>query len=182
MISHKVKLILILASWILFYVDCQDYFSDYIVTAVDGSDISLNIYKEKPAVLVVNIALNCAYAFTKFKELNEFYTRNKDLGIEVLGFPSGQFGHESNHPEDLIISTYNITFPIFKQIDVNGPNAIPLYKYLKRKTSPEQISWNFNKFLIVNNIPVERFSPQISISEIEKKIFQYIKTSNEIDL
>jgi glutathione peroxidase-family protein len=75
-----------------------------------------------------------------------------------------------------------LLFPIFKQIDVNGPNAIPLYKYLKRKTSPEQISWNFNKFLIVNNIPVERFSPQISISEIEKKIFQYIKSSNEIDL
>jgi len=153
----------------------QEYLYDYKVKAINDTEVSLSFFREKSAVLIVNIALNCAYAYTKFKELNEFHLKNKELGIDVLGFPCGQFGHELLHPEETIISQYNITFPVFRQIDVNGPNASPLYKYLKRKTSPEEVFWNFNKFLVIKNIPVERFSQQISLSVIEKKIYEYLK-------
>ena len=102
-------------------------------------------YRNASVILVVNIALDCAYAWSKFKELNEFYAKNKNSNkddndnvrkVEVLGFPCGQFGHELIHPETTIIERYNVSFPVFKQVDVNGPSAAPLYSYLKRKTGP----------------------------------------------
>ena len=107
--------------------------------------VQMSQYRNASVILVVNIALDCAYAWSKFKELNEFYAKNKNNNkddndnvrkVEVLGFPCGQFGHELIHPETTIIERYNVSFPVFRQVDVNGPSAAPLYSYLKRKTSP----------------------------------------------
>lgn len=99
-------------------------------------------FRNASAILIVNIALDCAYAWSNFKELNAFYERNKvdadngSAGVMVLGFPCGQFGHDLVLPETAIIDRYNVTFPVLKQVDVNGPSAAPLFSFLKRKTGP----------------------------------------------
>ena len=107
----------------------------------------------------VNIALDCAYAWSKFKELNDFYARSKNNAngggsVEVLGFPCGQFGHELLHPETAIIERYNVTFPVFRQVDVNGPSAAPLYSFLKRKTSPTGVLYDCIVLYIFNQLMV----------------------------
>ena len=149
---------------------------DFNVQALDESELSLSVFKDAAAILIINVALNCDYAYSKFKELNAFYERNKGIGVELIAFPCGQFGHELDHPEPAaaIQERYNITFPIMKQVDVNGPNASPVYNFLKRKTSRISIAWNFNKFLVINGVPVRRFSQAIPIKEIEEIVIKYI--------
>ena len=100
-------------------------FWDHSALDLNDNPVQMSTFKNVSAILIVNIALDCAYAWSKFKDLNDFYARNKNNtnSVEVLGFPCGQFGHELVHPETAIIERYNVTFPVFRQVDVNGPSA-----------------------------------------------------------
>lgn len=149
---------------------------DFSVKTIDGKDLSLSEYKGK-VVLIVNVASKCG--FTKqYKGLEELYEKYKDNGLVILGFPCNQFGGQEPGTNKEIMEfcslTYNVSFPMFDKIEVNGDNAHPLYKYLTSQKSgllTESIKWNFTKFLIDKNGKViKRFAPTTTPDNIESDI------------
>jgi len=125
---------------------------DIAVKDIDGKDTTLAAYKGK-VVLIVNVASKCGYT-SQYKNLEAVYKKYQDQGFVVLGFPCNQFGgQEPGTNEEIKLfctSKYDVTFPLFDKIDVNGANRHPLYVMLAGETSPfpGNIKWNFNKFLI----------------------------------
>ncbi|MDE7281947.1 MAG: glutathione peroxidase [Ruminiclostridium sp.] len=171
---------------------------DFTVNAQDGTDISLSDYKGK-VLLIVNTATGCGFT-PQYDELQDIYEEFKEQGLEILDFPCNQFGGQAPGDDEEIHSfctgRYGITFPQFTKIDVNGENAIPLYKWLTENTSFEgfgkgpmalmmsgiakmadkgyknngNIKWNFTKFLIdrSGNI-IARFEPT-DMKNLKEKI------------
>ena len=124
------------------------------VKGIDGEEIEMSQYKGQ-VLLIVNVASECGFT-PQYEGLEKLYQSYKEQGFMVLGFPSNQFGKQEPKSDKEILffcqGTYNVTFDMFSKIDVNGENAIPLYKYLKREERgilwTEAIKWNFTKFLI----------------------------------
>ncbi len=132
---------------------------------IDGKDTSLKPYRGK-VLLVVNVASKCGLT-PQYSALESLYERYKDKGFSVLAFPCNQFaGQEPGTSEEIkqFCSTkYNVTFPLFDKLDVNGPNRHPLYQALAGKGSPYpgDIKWNFGKFLIGRDGRIlKRFEPK----------------------
>ena len=121
---------------------------------IDGKDVDLSQYQGK-VVLMVNVASKCGYTkhYTGLQQLHEKYA---DKGLVVMGFPCNQFGgQEPGEEEDIkafCSSKYNVQFPLFSKIEVNGPGAAPLYKHLTSEDAGVKdqgpVKWNFEKFLI----------------------------------
>lgn len=140
--------------------------TDIAVQTADGAQTDLSPYAGK-VLLIVNVASKCGFT-PQYAGLEDLHRRYGDRGFEVLGFPSNQFGAQEPGDAAEIASfcslTYDVTFPVFAKIDVNGDNAAPLYRYLK-KAAPglfgtEGIKWNFTKFLIDRDGQVvERYAP-----------------------
>lgn len=151
--------------------------TDIPVKAADGSETDLSPYAGK-VLLIVNVASKCGFT-PQYKGLEELHRRFGDRGFEVLGFPCNQFGAQEPGDAAEIASfcslTYDVTFPVFGKIDVNGDEAAPLYRYLK-KAAPglfgtEGIKWNFTKFLIDRDGQVvERYAPQTKPEDIAADI------------
>lgn len=149
---------------------------------IKGKDVSLNDYKGK-VILVVNTASKCGLT-PQYEGLEALYQSYKNKGFVVLGFPCNQFmGQElgtSEEIEKFCSTKYNVTFPLFEKIKVNGDKTNPLYQYLKSELPLEgknEIRWNFEKFLIdKNGKPVKRFAPKTKpsdlVAEIEKLLSQ----------
>src|SRR5580765_1633381 len=132
---------------------------------IDGKSTSLKDYRGK-VLLIVNVASRCGYTpqYTGLEALQEKY---KDKGLVVLGFPCNQFGGQEPGTNEEIkqfcSSKYNVTFPLFDKIDVNGAKRHPLYLALAGKESPfpGDIKWNFGKFLIGRDGQIiKRFEPK----------------------
>jgi glutathione peroxidase len=125
---------------------------DLTVKDIDGKQSSLKAYQGK-VILIVNVASRCGFT-PQYKNLEAVYEKYKDKGFAVLGFPCNQFGSQEPGTNEEIkqfcSSKYNVSFPLFDKIEVNGPNRHPLYATLAGKDSPfpGDIKWNFNKFLI----------------------------------
>ena len=106
-------------------------------------------------MLIVNVASKCGFT-PQYKGLEALYRQYKDRGLEVLGFPCDQFGHQEPGSEEEIASfcsmNYDVSFPMFAKIEVNGSGAHPLYRKLKSDApgllGSEGIKWNFTKFLV----------------------------------
>ena len=119
---------------------------------IDGKDTTLAAYKGK-AVLIVNVASKCGYT-KQYAGLEATYEKYKAKGFVVLGFPCNQFGGQEPGTNEEIkqfcSSKFNVTFPLFEKLEVNGEKRHPLYVALAGKESPfpGDIKWNFNKFLI----------------------------------
>lgn len=149
---------------------------DFTVKDIQRNDLSLEKFKGK-VMLIVNTASNCG--FTKqYDGLQKLYEKYKDQGFVVLGFPCNQFGKQEPGDEKEIANfctdTFNVTFPMMSKIEVNGENAHPLYKFLKKEKGGvlgDEIKWNFTKFLVdkEGNL-VDRFAPQKTPEEIEDNI------------
>lgn len=127
---------------------------DFKINNIDGQEVDFSIFKGK-VLLVVNVASKCG--FTKqYAGLEQLYQQYKDNGLLVLGFPCNQFGGQEPGNEAEIKqfcnTKYDVTFPLFSKIEVNGANTHPLYKMLKSKCSgilgSKAIKWNFTKFLV----------------------------------
>jgi glutathione peroxidase len=139
---------------------------DFTVTDIRDRPVSLTDYKGK-VLLIVNTASQCGFT-PQYKDLQALYERFKDRDFALLGFPCNQFGAQepgSNAQiQQFCDSSFNITFPLFAKIDVNGEQAAPLYKYL-RGAAPgvlgsERIKWNFTKFLVSKDGQlVRRYAP-----------------------
>ena len=173
---------------------------DFTVKAQDGSDVSLSDYKGK-VLLVVNTATACGFT-PQYTELQEIYDLHQKDGLEILDFPCNQFGEQAPGDDEEIHSfctgRYGITFPQFSKVDVNGENAIPLFKWLTDNTKFEgfdklhpigmllsqmlkkqdknykdssTVKWNFTKFLINREGEiVARFEPTASMKKVQAKI------------
>ena len=171
---------------------------DFTVKTQEGGEVSLSDYKGK-VLLVVNTATGCGFT-PQYDELQDLYDELKDKGFEILDFPCNQFGKQAPGEDEEIHSfctgRYGITFPQFSKVDVNGKNAIPLFKWLTENTKFEgfgmspmgmmlsgvvkkndkdykkngNIKWNFTKFLIDRNGEiVARFEPT-DMKSLKEKI------------
>lgn len=139
---------------------------DFSVPSIDGDSRSLSAYRGK-VLLIVNVASKCGFT-PQYTGLEALYRQFSGRGFEVLGFPCDQFGHQEPGDEAEIKKfcslTYDVTFPMFAKIKVNGADADPLYRYLKEARPGllglEAIKWNFTKFLIgKNGEPSKRYAP-----------------------
>ena len=130
---------------------------DFAPKSIDGKEVNLDEYRGK-TLLLVNVASQCGYT-PQYEGLQKVYSKYKDRGLVVLGFPANNFGAQepgSDQEIKTFCSTrYKVTFPMFSKISVKGPDKHPLYKFLtEEKTDPKfagEVSWNFNKFLIDKN-------------------------------
>ncbi len=171
---------------------------DFTVTAQDGSQVELSQFKGK-TLLIVNTATGCGFT-PQYTELQEMYEEMHDKGLEILDFPCMQFADQAPGSDeeihDFCTGRYGITFPQYAKIDVNGENAIPLYKYLVENTqfggftgpmslilnqvakkmdkdfkNNSNIKWNFTKILINKNGEiVERFEPTVNVQKVAAKV------------
>ncbi len=144
---------------------------------IDKKPVKLSDYKGK-VLLIVNVASKCGFT-PQYEGLEKLYRKFKDKGFEILAFPCNQFGNQepgtNEEIKNFCSTKYNVTFRLFDKIDVNGPNAHPLYKFLKEAKpglmGSKDIKWNFTKFLIDRNgNVVERYAPQTTPESIEKDI------------
>ena len=124
-------------------------------------------------ILVVNTATQCGYT-PQYTQLEQWYQAYREQGFVILDFPCNQFGGQApgsyDDIHDFCTGTYNITFPQFAKIDVNGQNESPLYTWLKSKR-PGAIQWNFTKFLVNREGEVvNRFSSSFSMTKVEEAI------------
>ncbi|MDF7775787.1 glutathione peroxidase [Sphingomonas sp. AOB5] len=147
------------------------------VTAADGSETDLSAFSGQ-VLLIVNTASQCGFT-PQYAGLEALHRQYKDRGFEVLGFPCNQFGEQEPGDADEIATfcsrTYDVTFPIYGKIDVNGDKAAPLFQYLKAEQKgllgTEAIKWNFTKFLIARSGAVfERYAPQTKPEDLAKDI------------
>lgn len=147
---------------------------DFKVTTWNGEILDLASLQRK-VILIVNTASGCSLT-PQYTELVQLYTKYRDQGLVILGFPCNQFGHQepgSNAQiRDFCDLNYQVNFPLMAKIKVNGTNTEPVYKYLKSKASgilgSSSIKWNFTKFLINRNATkIVRYPPQLKPLKLE---------------
>jgi glutathione peroxidase len=150
---------------------------DFNVEKLQGDSVNLQQYLGK-VVLIVNTASNCGFT-PQYQGLEQLYQQFHHQGLEVLGFPCNQFGHQEPGSADEIGSfcekNFGVTFPLFAKIEVNGAHAHPLYQHLKSAApgilGSEAIKWNFTKFLIRKDGTVfKRYAPQTTPQELIQDI------------
>ena len=139
---------------------------DFSAMTIDGVDLPLANFRGHP-LLIVNVASKCGFT-PQYEGLEALYKTYHPRGLEVLGFPCDQFGHQEPGTEAQIkhfcTLTYRVSFPMFAKIKVNGEDASPLYDYLKKALPGilgiEAIKWNFTKFLVgKDGVPIKRYAP-----------------------
>ena len=148
------KIVLLAAALILQIISVRaaDSIYDIPLKDIDGKDATLKPYAGK-VVLIVNVASKCGFT-PQYTALEAIYQKYKDQGLVVCGFPCNQFGGQEPGTDAEIkqfcTSKYDVTFPMFDKLEVNGENRAPLYTLLAGKDSPfpGNIKWNFTKFLI----------------------------------
>ncbi|HIC78529.1 MAG TPA: glutathione peroxidase [Sulfurovum sp.] len=161
--------------------DKNNTFYDFNATSIIGENISMSKYKGK-VVLVVNTASKCGFT-PQYKGLQELYESHKANNFTILGFPCNQFSEQEPGTHEEIQNfcniNYDITFPLFEKIEVNGDNTHPLYKFLKSEATgfmwTKSIKWNFTKFLIDKKGKViTRYGSSTTPKEIEKDILKLL--------
>ena len=163
------------------YAALKQSLYDVDVETIDGHKQSLDTYRDR-VLLIVNVASRCGFT-PQYAGLESLYRKYRERGFSVLGFPCDQFGQQEPGNETEIKEFcrlgYDVTFPLFAKIAVNGPAAHPLYEYLKRRRrgflGTKAIKWNFTKFLIDRdgNV-VRRFGPMVKPEKIEKYLLRIV--------
>ncbi len=147
------------------------------LTTINHQKLLMSAYKNK-LILVVNLASKCAFT-PQYKELEALYQKYHNQGFIILGFPCNQFQNQEPENEEKILNfcqlNYQVSFPLFMKIDVNGDFTHPLYAYMKSRQkgifATESIKWNFTKFLINKRGEViRRFAPSTHPKSLEKVI------------
>ncbi|CAM3612155.1 glutathione peroxidase [Parendozoicomonas haliclonae] len=155
---------------------------DFDAVTIKGKPVSLEQYRGK-ALLIVNTASKCGFT-PQYKGLESLYQQYKDQGLEILGFPCDQFGHQEPGSDSEITEfcelNFGVTFPLFSKIDVNGKNAHPLFTFLKEQApgvmGTTGIKWNFTKFLVdpEGNV-VQRFAPKDAPEKLAQPVAELLK-------
>lgn len=161
---------------------------DIEVVDIDGKRMKLSEFKDKKALIIVNVASSCGLTHSQYRGLVKLHQKYRNRGLEILAFPCNQFMHQE-HRCELEIKTfvrkkYNAEFPLFSKIEVNGSKCHPLYKYLRAgsilhdpvKNTFQAIPWNFAKFLVNSEGKVVKmYEPRTSPEVIEKELEQMLK-------
>jgi glutathione peroxidase len=151
--------------------------NDFSARRLDGSEQALSDFNDQ-VLMVVNVASRCGFT-PQYSGLEALYRKYKERGFAVLGFPCNQFGAQEPGTEAEIGSfcstTYDVSFPMFAKIDVNGANAHPLYQHLKGEKpgvlGTEAIKWNFTKFLVdrQGNV-IKRYAPNDKPEDLDAAV------------
>lgn len=150
---------------------------DFTADALDGTPQDLSAYRGQ-VVLVVNTASKCGFT-PQYTGLETLYRTYRDRGFVVLGFPCDQFGHQEPGDAEEIRNfcslNYDVSFPLFSKVEVNGDGAHPLYRWLKAEKPGllglQGIKWNFTKFLVGRDGRVlKRYAPTDTPASLEKDI------------
>jgi glutathione peroxidase len=173
---------------------------DFTATAPDGSEVPLSQYEGK-VLLIVNVASKCGLT-PQYEGLESLYRDDRGRGLEIVGFPCNQFREQEPGTDaeiqDFCKSTYDVTFPVLSKIDVNGPDAHPLYQYLRAEApgdfgpsygrfyeaiskirpdanGTDEIKWNFTKFLIgADGTVIKRYEPPVPPADIQADLEKYL--------
>lgn len=150
---------------------------EYNAKTIEGADVSLGAYRDR-VLLIVNVASQCGFT-PQYAGLEHLHRKFSSHGFTVLGFPCNQFGHQEPGSEAQIRQfcsmSYQVSFPLFAKIEVNGRGAHPLYQHLKKARpgvlGTQIIKWNFTKFLVdrQGNV-VKRYAPSDTPEKIEGDI------------
>jgi glutathione peroxidase len=147
------------------------------VVTIDGEDRTFGEFAGR-YTLVVNVASKCGFT-PQYRGLEALHRRLKDRGVAVLGFPCDQFGHQEPGDEEDIKSfctlTYDVSFPMFEKVEVNGANTHPLFRALKKGApgllGTEAVKWNFTKFLVdEQGKVVKRYAPSETPDAIAEEL------------
>jgi glutathione peroxidase len=154
---------------------------DFDVTTLDGKARQMADYRGK-TLLIVNVASACGYT-PQYTGLEALHRKYHDRGFEVLGFPCNQFGGQEPGSADEIASfcstKFDVTFPLFAKVDVNGAHAHPLFEHLKAEKpgalGTKAIKWNFTKFLVnARGEVVERYGSSTTPEQIDADVARYV--------
>lgn len=172
---------------------------DFEATTAEGTRVSLGDYAGK-LLLIVNVASKCGLT-PQYEGLESLYRSAKDRGLEILAFPCNQFLEQEpgtdSEIQEFCTTTYDVTFPVFGRVEVNGPDATPLYRHLrseqqgdfgpeygefydlisqfKPEVAPDEVKWNFTKFLVGRDGQViKRYEPPVPPADIEADLEQYL--------
>jgi glutathione peroxidase len=157
---------------------------DIQVTTIDGQPKPLSDYAGQ-VMLIVNTASECGFT-PQYEGLESLQRRFRDRGLVVLGFPCNQFGKQEPGNEDEIrnfcSTKYDVSFPMFAKVEVNGPNSHPLYRRLKKEApgllGTEGIKWNFTKFLVDRRgRVVRRYAPATKPEDLAGEIEALLEPS-----
>ena len=173
---------------------------DFTATAPGGKQVPLRDYAGK-VLLIVNVASKCGLT-PQYAGLESLYRDDYGRGLEILGFPCNQFLEQEPGTDEEIrefcTTTYDVTFPVFSKIEVNGPGADPLYQYLRAQApgdfgpvygefyqaiskirpgseGTDEIKWNFTKFLIGRDgAVIKRYEPPVPPADIQADLEGYL--------
>ena len=170
----KLMTICLLAVASVLTMSAQSSVYDFKVKDDAGKDVSLADYKGK-VLLIVNTATRCGFT-PQYKDLEAIYEKYRSEGLEILDFPCNQFGQQApgtiQEIHQFCTLNYDIKFPQFDKIEVNGANAHPLYNWLKKGND---IKWNFTKFLISRDGKIlKRYEPRDQMSDIETDVMMEV--------
>ncbi|KQX22690.1 MULTISPECIES: glutathione peroxidase [unclassified Sphingomonas] len=155
---------------------------DFSARAIDGAEVPLERYRGK-VMLIVNTASKCGFT-PQYEGLERLHEQLADRGLVILGFPCNQFGAQEPGDEAEIDAfcrtSYDVRFPMFAKVEVNGPHAHPLYGWLKSNArgilGTEGIKWNFTKFLIDRDGQVfSRYAPTTRPEAIRGEIEELLE-------
>jgi glutathione peroxidase len=149
---------------------------DFTAKSLAGDDVPLKQF-EGQVLLIVNTASKCGFT-PQYEGLEALHRELSPRGFAVLGFPCNQFGSQepgnAKQIAEFCESKYDVSFPMFEKIDVNGSNAHPLYNYLKREKTGllgSSIKWNFTKFLVDRSGKVvARHAPTMTPQGLKREI------------
>ncbi|MEO2265814.1 glutathione peroxidase [Pseudoalteromonas pernae] len=167
----------------------MDSIYHFNATLIDGQSYSFKQLQGR-VVLIVNTASSCNFTY-QYSALERLYLDYKSQGFVVLGFPCNQFGRnelaDNNTIKHFCQSTFNVTFPMFSKVMVNGPDAHPLFNYLKGHTrgiaQNRAIKWNFTKFLINSQGQlVNRYAPRTKPDTLRSVIESQLNEISPIQL
>jgi glutathione peroxidase len=173
---------------------------DFSATTADGGELSLSEYAGK-VLLIVNVASKCGLT-PQYEGLEALYRDDKDRGLEILGFPCNQFKEQEPGTDEEIQefckTNYDVTFPVLGKVEVNGPDAAPLYAYLRAEApgdfgpayggfydaiskirpgadGTDEVKWNFTKFLIGRDgTVIKRYEPPVPPADIKADLENYL--------
>jgi glutathione peroxidase len=173
---------------------------DFTATAADGGQVPLRGYAGK-VLLIVNVASKCGLT-PQYEGLESLYREDRNRGLEILGFPCNQFKEQEPGTDaeiqEFCQTTYDVTFPVFSKIEVNGAGADPLYQYLRAQApgdfgpaygdfyqiisrirpgtdGTDEVKWNFTKFLVGRDgTVIKRYEPPVAPGDIKADLENYL--------
>ncbi|SFF42945.1 glutathione peroxidase [Sunxiuqinia elliptica] len=158
------------------------HFYDFKARSLQGEEIDFSAYKGQ-VILVVNTASQCGFT-PQYEGLQELHEKYQPEGLTILAFPCNQFGKQEPGTADEIargcLVNYGVSFQVFDKVAVNGAQAHPVFRFLKRQLPGVlggRIKWNFTKFLLDRDgVPVKRFAPMTKPEKIEQDILNLLSS------